>query len=78
MLNCLINHIKEGRIPFYWDGQDDLLKLNEKQRENVLGRLRAILKDIIRNVESNPYIIAEKLCKLHSKLCISFLLLVGG
>lgn len=61
MLNRLIGHIKSGHIPFFWDKRDDLLKMGKTQAENVGGCLTRLLKDMVKNVESNPCIIAEKL-----------------
>ncbi|KAK3921360.1 Cyclic GMP-AMP synthase, partial [Frankliniella fusca] len=61
MLHRLAEKIKTGHIPFYWDERDDLLKMNDKQFSNVSNRLGKLLKEMIRGVEKNPYIIAEKL-----------------
>lgn len=71
MLNRLTEHIRTGHIPFYWDERDDLLKLEKKVvYENVSNQLARILKDIVKVIDQNPYIIAEKLCKYNSvELC---------
>ncbi len=67
MLHRLTERIKTGHIPFYWDERDDLLKMKEAQYKNISNRLGKILKEIIKGIEKNPYIIAEKLCKFVSE-----------
>lgn len=62
MLHRLTEQIRTGHIPFYWDARDDLLKQDQKVYENVCNRLTNILKDIVKGIEKNPFIIAEKLC----------------
>ncbi|XP_034255077.1 uncharacterized protein LOC117653494 [Thrips palmi] len=61
MLHRLTEQIRTGHIPFYWDERDDLLKLEKRVHENVSNRLANIFKDIVKVIDKNPYIIAEKL-----------------
>lgn len=68
MLNRLVVRIKDGHIPFYWDHRDDLLKLDKVQAQNVGNCLENILKSIIKRIDSDPYILAEKLCKCQHKM----------